>query len=155
MNSTITLREALLADTSAITALLEACALGPAGVLSPGSRYWVAEDGNRIIGVVGLEYGPAAVLLRSAAVAPSHRRRGIGSMLLHEAMQQAAASGIPTIYLFSTDAGDYWQSQQFQEVSVPELVAALPDAFQVRHYHELGWLPTEVAWRHDIESERP
>ena len=38
----------------------------------------------------------------------------------------------------------------FHEVPVPELVAALPAAPQVRHYDALGWLPTEVAWRRDL-----
>jgi hypothetical protein len=38
----------------------------------------------------------------------------------------------------------------FREVPVSELVAALPEAPQVRQYAALGWLSTEVAWRCDV-----
>jgi N-acetylglutamate synthase-like GNAT family acetyltransferase len=148
----ITIREAIRADCDVITALLEECDLGSTGVLTVGSSYWVAEDSGQIIGVIGLEYGQSAVLLRSAGVKPSHRRRGIGTQLFQHAAAMAEAARITTIYLFSTDAGTYWISRGFWEVPVPELVAALPDVFQVRHYDELGWLPTEVAWRHDVRE---
>jgi N-acetylglutamate synthase-like GNAT family acetyltransferase len=149
----ITIRKAMLADDGAITALLEECDLDSAGVLTPGSSYWVAEDAEQIIGVIGLEYGQAAVLLRSAGVKPSHRRRGIGTQLFQHAAAMAEAARIATIYLFSTDAGNYWISQGFREVPVPELVAALPDVFQVRHYDELGWLPTEISWRREVREK--
>ena len=58
--------------------------------------------------------------------------------------------GVARAYLFSTDAGAFWARTGFREVPVPELVAALPAAPQVRHYDALGWLPTEVAWRRDL-----
>jgi hypothetical protein len=54
------------------------------------------------------------------------------------------------VYLFSTDAGEYWTRQGFYEVPVPELVEALPDAPQVHHYRNIGWLPTEIAWRLEV-----
>lgn len=53
---------------------------------------------------------------------------------------------LPTGYLFSTGAGPYWMRLGFRETPAPELIAAMPDAPQVRRYDELGWLPTEVAW---------
>lgn len=141
------MREAGAADTNGIVALLQQINLGPAGVLTPGSRYWIAEESGRIIGVVGLEYGPEAVLLRSAGVLPEQRGKHIGTHLVELALANARADGIQHVYLFSTGAGAYWQRHGFVEVAVDEVVAALPDAFQVRHYAELGWLPDEVAWR--------
>lgn len=147
-----TIREALPADLEAISALLRDSGLDPAGVLAAGSRYWVAEEPGMLLGVVGLEYGPRAVLLRSAAVRSTMRGRGVGSQLFGRAYAAAAAGGITAVYCFSTDAGDYWVRQGFREVPVPELCEALPDAFQVHHYQELGWLPTEVAWRKDLRT---
>jgi N-acetylglutamate synthase-like GNAT family acetyltransferase len=146
------IREASADDRAAIIALLRDSGLDPAGVLSPGSRYWVAEDAGALIGVVGLEYGERAALLRSAAVRADLRGRGVGGRLFRHAYTMAAAAGITAIYCFSTDAGAYWSSQGFREVPVPELCDALPDAFQVHHYRELGWLPTEVAWRRDLTN---
>lgn len=146
----ITVRAAVPGDAEAIASLLAACGLSPAGVLAAGSGYWIAEDAGRAVGVVGLEYGSAAALLRSAAVAPGHRGRGIGTMLLERAESEAAARHVAELYLFSTGAGAYWQSRGFVEVPVDDVVSALPDAFQVRHYAELGWLPTEIAWRKSL-----
>lgn len=147
-----TIREALPADLEAIGALLRDSGLDPAGVLAAGSRYWVAEEAGTLLGVVGLEYGPRAVLLRSAAVRSAMRGRGVGAQLFGHAYAAAAADGITAVYCFSTDAGDYWVRHGFREVPVPELCDALPDAFQVHHYQELGWLPTEVAWRKDLTT---
>jgi putative hydrolase of HD superfamily len=153
MIDAIILREANLTDTPAIVALLDLCELGSTGVLTPGSRYWIAVVGMQIIGCVGLEYGTQAVLLRSATVHPNYRRRGLGTQLLQLASAAAEADQIASIYLFSTDAGAYWLSQQFHEVPVPEVVAALPNAYQVQHYDAIGWLPTEVAWRRDLAPQ--
>src|SRR5262245_25196406 len=148
------IREATSGEAERICALLAQMRLGTDSVLSPGTRYWLAEDSSgQLAGVVGLEYGAEAVLLRSAAVDPSARGRGIGAVLVSEALRSAAFDGYPRAYLFSTGAGLYWIKLGFCEVPVPELIAALPDAPQVRRYEELGWLPTEVAWRRDLEAE--
>jgi amino-acid N-acetyltransferase len=146
----LSIREAASSDAETIAAILIESGLDPAGVLAPGSRYWIAEIDGQAAGVVGLEYGDKAVLLRSAAVRPSWRRYGIGARLFGHAYAMAAADGRTSVYCFSTDAQEYWVSQGFAEVPVPELVAVLPDAFQVHHYREIGWLPTEVAWRRDL-----
>jgi N-acetylglutamate synthase-like GNAT family acetyltransferase len=87
---------------------------------------------------------------RSAGVLLPWRGMGIADALARAAIDAAARAGCRRIYLFSTGAGEYWRRLGFQEVPVPELVAALPETPQVRHYTALGWLPTEVAWRRDV-----
>ena len=141
------IREAKSSEAERICALLARMGLGTDSVLAPGTRYWLAEDtSGQLAGVVGLEYGATAVLLRSAAVHPSARGRSVGATLVREALRSAADAGYPRAYLFSTGAGPYWTKLGFREAPVPEVVAALPDTPQVRHYEELGWLLTEVAW---------
>ncbi|MCU0493034.1 MAG: GNAT family N-acetyltransferase [Chloroflexaceae bacterium] len=147
-----TIREANPADLESITSLLAACGLLAAGVLTPGSRYWLAEDGDHVVGAIGLECGSEAGLLRSAGVLPSQRGLGLGAQLTQRLFDAAAAAGLRHLYCFSTGAGDYWQRHGFVEVPVPELVAALPNCFQVQHYAALGWLPTEIAWRKDLRA---
>lgn len=148
---TVTIREAERADADAIRALLAACELGSNDVLAAGTRYWLAEDGaGAAVGVIGMEIGGGAALLRSAGVRADLRGRGLGARLLQALFEGARERGIARVYLFSTDAGSYWTRRGFREVPVPELVAALPDAPQVRHYDDLGWLPTEVAYRLDL-----
>ncbi|HEU5099821.1 MAG TPA: GNAT family N-acetyltransferase [Roseiflexaceae bacterium] len=145
--------EASPADADVICEVLAESGLSSHAVLAPGTRYWLARyaDGAPV-GAIGLEVGAGAALLRSAAVRPAARGRGIGAALLRRALAEATTGGQKQVYLFSTDAGAYWSRQGFSEVPVPELVAALPDAPQVRHYDEQGWLPDEVAWRRDLYS---
>jgi N-acetylglutamate synthase-like GNAT family acetyltransferase len=145
----VAIREAGLADITKLQAVLKEARLSTDDLLVDGTRYWLAEDGERQpVGMVGLELGISVVLLRSAAVRPSWRGQGLGTSLVQHALD--AASGSRHVYLFSTGAGAYWRQLGFREVPVSELVAALPQAPQVRQYERLGWLPTEVAWRCDL-----
>jgi N-acetylglutamate synthase-like GNAT family acetyltransferase len=154
MSVEFTIREATSADAAALDALLAECGLSSHGVLAPGTRYWLAQRRDEAIGTIGLELGAGAALLRSAAVRPAERGKGVGAALLWWALDQARDRGVRRIYLFSTDAGAFWLRQGFREVPVPELAAALPDAPQVRHYDEQGALADEVAWRKDLDGGR-
>lgn len=147
------IRLAILDDRERVRALLDRIGLNTADVLAPGTRYWLAEDSDAACGVVGLEYGASAVLLRSAGVLPGARGRGVGHALVDAALAAAEQHGHTRAYLFSTGAGPYWTRLGFHEVPVNQLVAALPDAPQVRQYRRLGWLPSEVAWRRDLGRE--
>lgn len=147
----IVIREAVAPDQAPVVALLEELGLGTEDVLAAGTRYWLAEGMDAgLIGAIGLEFAGQTVLLRSMAVRQAARGRDIGAALVERALAEARIHGCRVAYLFSTDAGRYWQRRGFHQVPVPELVAALPDAPQVRHYGALGWLPTEVAWRRDL-----
>ncbi len=150
-NFDIVIREVLLADVSKIHALLAQVQLSSDGILIDGTRYWLAEDRHQQpVGTVGLELGKGSVLLRSAAILPSLHGQGIGTYLVQHVLNEASSAGYQHVYLFSTGAGEYWQRLGFHEVPVSELVTALPDAPQVQKYKVLGWLSTEVAWRHDL-----
>ena len=142
----VLIRDATLADRESMGHCLALSSLSPEGVLSAGSSYWVAED-KQICGVIGIEWGRTAALLRSAAVLPSRQGSGIGSRLVQHACNACAATGRQQIYLFSTGAGTYWQRQGFVTVPVFELVTVLGETFQVRQYARSGWLVTELAWR--------
>ena len=144
------IRIAMPQDFAVISSILETGDLSAHAILEPNTTYWVAEKNDRAVGCIGLEWGARAALLRSAAVLPDHRKHGLGTQLLNVALNGARAEHKPFVYLFSTDAGEYWTRQGFQEVPVPELVKALPDAPQVHHYRDIGWLPTEIAWRLEV-----
>lgn len=148
------IREARSDDQPALEALLALGDLSVYGLLAPESRYWLASGPEGVLGTVGLEYGPRAVLLRSAVVHPQWRNRGLGAALVRTALGAAAAQ-VPDVYLFSTGAGPYWQRFGFVEVPVSELVDALPNAPQVRYFADKGWLPDEVAWRCPVMTRDP
>ena len=153
MATQMMIRLATLDDHERVRALLDRIGLNTAGVLASGTRYWLAEDSGAACGVIGRVYGASAVLLRSAGVLPGARGRGVGHALVDAALAAAQQHGHTRAYLFSTGAGPYWTRLGFREVPVNQLVAALPDAPQVRQYGRLGWLPSEVAWRRDLGRE--
>src|SRR5438045_3021742 len=77
----LVIRAAVLSDLTSISALLRSDGMRTEGVLESSTRYWVAEDGLRVVGAIGLELGDGCVLLRSAIVALSSRGQGVGGRL--------------------------------------------------------------------------
>ena len=73
----IEITPATLADALSIHELLTACDLSPLEVLAPGTMYFVARMGEKLVGVCGLEFDGESALLRSVAVDNSTRGRGI------------------------------------------------------------------------------
>jgi N-acetylglutamate synthase-like GNAT family acetyltransferase len=138
-----TIRTAAPADAAAICAILIESALSTHAVLAAGTRQWLAQRADGVL--IGAEIGTGAVLLRSAAVRPEARGQGIGAALLRRALNEAAAAGCRRAYLFSTDAGTDWSGEGTRDVSAPELVAALPNAPQVRRYDHRAGCP--MRWR--------
>lgn len=146
------IRAATPQDQPAIARLLERIDLRADDILAPGTCYWVAEDETGLlIGCIGMEFGQAAVLIRSVAVLPSARKHGLGRQLLEGALEFARQKGYRHAYLFSVRSGGYWQARGFRTVPVAELTAALPAAPQVLRFEQIGKLPGENAWRRDLD----
>jgi N-acetylglutamate synthase-like GNAT family acetyltransferase len=112
-----------------------------------GSSYWVAviETGS-VVGCIGLEHSSRASLLRSAAVHPDYQGAGVGTQLAAAAIQGARSQGDLAIYLFSSDAGTFWQRFGFTPVPMSLLQAAVPDVPQVTSGIERGWIVDEQGW---------
>jgi N-acetylglutamate synthase-like GNAT family acetyltransferase len=150
------IREATANDLQSLMALLTENHLSDHAILAPGASYWVAEsEQGELIGAIGAEPGSDCVLLRSAVVARAWRNKGVGAALVRHLLAWATGAGHRTVYLFSTGAGPYWQRLGFHEVPVSEVVAKLPDAPQVRRYASTGALPTEIAWRCELNHWCP
>jgi N-acetylglutamate synthase-like GNAT family acetyltransferase len=137
-------------DKSRVTELLKAGGLRTEDVLEEGTRYWGAFADGELIGAIGCEYENGCGLLRSAIVREQYRGNGIAAQLTEALLEVARETVIEAVYLFSTDAGAYWERLGFNEVAVQEVVMRMPDAFQVRLFDRLGWLPTEVAYKYKL-----
>lgn len=147
------IRPATLHDLMALQTFLRRMKLMTDGLLVPGTRCWLAElPKDRIIGTAAVEWDAQCGLLRSAAVDPAFRSQGIGRALVNCVLEACAATGRERVYCFSTGAGGYWQHLGFKQVSVIEVVKALPHAPQVLVFERLGLLPTEIAWRKDLRD---
>lgn len=97
------------------------------GVPQSLNGFLVAEDGDRIIGVAGVEDCGEYGLLRSAAVTSQERGRGIGRSLVEQLIADAREDGRRGLYLLTTTAMKYFPLFGFVETTrdgVPDSVRA-------------------------------
>ena len=122
------LRSATSADLPAVIALLGRAGLPTQGVEAEAlADFVIAEDGDTVVGVVGLEVYRASALLRSAAVEESWRGSGVGRALIDRALSLSRERGIQDVFLLTTTAEHYFPRFGFACVgreSVPEGVRA-------------------------------
>lgn len=113
-------------DFAALCRLLEAAKL-PTEDLDAArlDGFLVAREDAAVIGSVGVErYGDVG-LLRSLAVADDARDRGLGGHLTAAAEALATQLGIRTLYLLTTTAGSYFESQAYRSAARADAPAAI------------------------------
>lgn len=123
----VALRRASAEDAAAVESLLAEQALPRAGVADWLEHFWVAEGDGAVVGVAGVELYGTSALLRSVAVAPAWRGRGLGGVLTERALEEAKAAGARDVYLLTTTADRYFPRHGFACISreaVPETVTA-------------------------------
>lgn len=114
-------------DAAAVNALLDACGLPSEDVAPLLPRFIVARDGGRIVGTIGLEAFGRIGLLRSLAVSPDQRGRGLGRELTGRLIEQARAAGIERLYLLTTSAADFFAAAGFaivERASAPAIITS-------------------------------
>ena len=120
-------RPAMASDLSAVEDLLRRSDLPLEGVRESLSSFVVAEREGRIVGVAGLEECGNYGLLRSAAVDPEWRGRGLGRTLVERVISDAESVGLRALYLLTTTAEKYFPTFGFHETArdaVPPSVQA-------------------------------
>lgn len=121
------IRSATVNDLPAVERLLRESELPTVGVEDAIGDFLVAQAGDDIVGVVGMEYCCNYGLLRSTAVAPSWRNKGIARQLVERIIGQAESRGTQALYLLTTTAESYFPSFGFRtttQESVPPEVQA-------------------------------
>jgi len=126
------LRTAQADDLPRMTRLLEESSLSPEGASEFLEHFRVVLDGTDIVGVVGLERYGSDGLLRSLAVAPSQRSRGIGVLLLRQAIEDARRLGIRRLVLLTTTAADYFGRHGFRIIDRASVAGELTSSSQFR-----------------------
>lgn len=127
MIATTHIRAAGDSDLSSIEELLTKNDLPLDGVREALDTFVVAEADGNLVGVAGLEICCDDALLRSVAVDPEWRSRGVGRALVARAIANAEARGIRALYLLTTTAEHYFPSFGFKKIEradVPETVRA-------------------------------
>lgn len=104
-----TLLHARPEDLAAVKRLLAECGLPAEDVHLHIGNFVLARSGEELVGTIGLEVYKGVGLLRSLAVAPAQRNRGLARELCEAISQRAAQQGVRTLYLLTTSAAGYFR----------------------------------------------
>lgn len=117
------IRGATMGDLPGVEQLLRDNQLPVEGVREALSAFLVAESGGSLVGVAGLEVCCEHALLRSVAVAPAWRSKGLGRELVTRLIADAESRGIQALYLLTTTAERYFPSFGFERITRDEVPA--------------------------------
>lgn len=122
------IQRAASSDLDEIQGLLSTLDL-PHRDLTPShlEHFLLCRDEDEIKGIVGLEIYGKTALLRSLAVHPSYRNRGLGARLTEKIEQYGHRKGVEAIYLLTTTASEYFDHHGYETVSRDELPTAIQE----------------------------
>ena len=128
--------------------MLEECQLPREGVAEHLEGFLVARNDRTLLGVVGLERYEDIGLLRSLAVSPRARGRGVGSSLVEALIAGARERKIATLYLLTDTAEDFFPRFGFERIPRASLDARLAASAELQ-----GACPeTAVAMRLEVSG---
>jgi amino-acid N-acetyltransferase len=109
-----------------IKKLLAACDL-PHEDIRPSllRHFWIAYENTHLIGVAGLEILGKEALLRSLAVAPHARGKGLGKQLTAKAEQHAQNSHVDSLFLLTLTAAEFFKKLGYQVIKREDAPATL------------------------------
>lgn len=112
-------------DGETIVALLTAGHLPPDGLNDHLATTFVARQNGHIVGCAALEVYVDGALLRSVAVAPELRGRGVGRDLTDAALVAARDLRVPALYLLTTTADHYFPKFGFERITRADVPASV------------------------------
>ncbi|ACV37336.1 arsenic resistance N-acetyltransferase ArsN2 [Accumulibacter sp.] len=126
-------RQAEAHDLPELVALLAECAL-PFGDLTETHlrEFLVCRDGGRLVATAGLELCDDAVLLRSLAVAATHRGRGLATRLVDALERRARAKRQRVMFLLTKTVPGFFAARGFRPVERQLVPAAIATTTEFR-----------------------
>jgi amino-acid N-acetyltransferase len=126
-DDSIRLRSANVSDLPAITEILTASKLPAADIGDHLSSFVVLEADGAIAAVGGAELFPTVALLRSLAVAPRYRGRGVAGAICDRLEAEAFRRGVAALYVLTETAESFFAYRGYVRVSradaPPEIAA--------------------------------
>jgi N-acetylglutamate synthase-like GNAT family acetyltransferase len=120
------------ADGPSIVHLLRDSGLPIDGLVDHLNTALVARDSDAIVGCAAVEIHSDGALLRSVAVAPAARGRGVGERLTEAALALARSHRIPAVYLLTTTAESYFPRFGFVRTSRDLVPAGVRQSVEFR-----------------------
>jgi amino-acid N-acetyltransferase len=129
----VTLRGGQASDYPVVCGLLTEAGL-PVDDLSPESMRWFvlaqAPAGGAIFAAGAAQPFGGDGLLRSVAVAPALRARGVGARIVHALEAKAASSGMAALYLLTADAAGFFEALGYRRIDRARVPAAVRSSAQ-------------------------
>ncbi len=119
--SEITIAAATAADLEPIKELLLATGLPTAGVDENWKTFIVAREGAKLVACGGAEAYQFAALIRSIAVSPEHRSKGLGRRIVRQLLDRLASRGLREFYILTTTAEAYFRKRGFKTIDRDEV----------------------------------
>ncbi len=113
----VSVRAAKPADLPSIRSLLTSVDLTVAGVAQDLDHFLVVENAGKIVACAGLETYGFHALLRSVAVHPQYRNRGLATSLVTRLVDRARQDRLHTVSLLTTTAEAYFRRLGFATIS--------------------------------------
>jgi amino-acid N-acetyltransferase len=123
--SQIIIREAGSEDLKAIKFLLESVSLPSVDIEKHLFNFFVMDNGEDIIGTIGIEYYGDIALLRSLAVKIEYQNKCYGQKLCHKLIYKAEEMDVNNMYLLTNTAEEFFSREGFQKIlreSVPPAI---------------------------------
>jgi len=112
-------------DLPSILDLLARCGLPTEGVADHLGRFVVARENGHVIACTGVEVHGEICVLRSLAVAPEARGRGIARRLIERSLEMAVDAGCTDAYLLTLSVEDLAARYGFKRVTRDAVSASL------------------------------
>ncbi len=126
----VTIEAARVSDAATIEALLASVELPSANLREQIGNFLVARVGGRAVGCVGLELYGETALLRSLAVLPEQRGRGVGARLAAEIIERARRLGASEAVLLTTTVRAMAAAMGFKEAPRGSIPAAVRESWE-------------------------
>jgi len=91
-----------------------------AGEIASGVEFWVAEEGGRMLGVMGIQDKGEVALVRHAYVSPTLQRKGVGTSLLRHVQALADKPVLIGTWAAASWAIDFYRRNGFTVVPKAE-----------------------------------
>jgi amino-acid N-acetyltransferase len=119
-------------DAAEIEKVLTRSGLPIDGITAHLKHFIIAVSDNSVIGIVGIEVYSDVGLLRSLAVLPEARGKGIGKELFSRAIAHAHTENICELYLLTVTAEGFFAKHGFRRIERARVPAPLQESIEFK-----------------------
>ena len=127
------IRSASQVDMEKIAALLAQCGLATEDVAEILDTFQIALCDDRIVGCAAAERHGQSIVIRSVAVEPAYRDRGVASRLVEKLLVRARGTEARQAFLLSTAAPAYFARWGFSHIPVDKAPSELQASLEFRN----------------------